>query len=206
MFNSSLNNMNQILQDWHSFSLITKFTALLKWDHWARVYFKVNIFCVLLFEQNPALCGSTHHTKPDSAVSHPPPRLFGWINTESDTVPGDLDRITSRLISLWSASSFACFLPRSDFHTGASCSRLTGKPAAELLFSALRIPHPVATTEERRGVPCAADRRPQPPHLPLPPPPAVTPPSLRGYSSPLKPSLPPPSAGCTEQPTCGPSR
>ncbi|KAG7237096.1 hypothetical protein INR49_032846, partial [Caranx melampygus] len=31
--------------------------------------------------------------------------------------------------------------------------------AAELLLPALRIPHPVASREERRGVPCAADRR-----------------------------------------------
>ncbi|KAF1395508.1 hypothetical protein PFLUV_G00012230 [Perca fluviatilis] len=40
-----------------------------------------------------------------------------------------------------------------------SSPRLTVKAGGAAPFSALRIPHPVASREERRGVPCTADSR-----------------------------------------------
>ncbi|KAM7419574.1 hypothetical protein PAMA_016602 [Pampus argenteus] len=43
-----------------------------------------------------------------------------------------------------------------------ACVRISIQ-ASGLLFSALLIPHPVATREERRGVPCTADTQPPPP-------------------------------------------
>lgn len=85
-----------------------------------------------------------------------------------------------------------------DFHTGASSAPalvwLSNQAGAGFVFLRLRIPHPVASREERRGVPCAADSR----HT------AAASSSEKHHRvcqrlfSLLNPSLRPPSAGCTE--------
>lgn len=71
-------------------------------------------------------------------------------------------KMNSEQFSLRCASSFACFLPAlslvacTDFHTAPSSAAALvwlSNEAARFVFSALRISHPVATREERRGVP-----------------------------------------------------
>lgn len=120
-------------------------TPLTHWKNYPPPGVKDAFICQIAADEVRAFWSPSSSQPPPTP--HPPTSPVMW--RERRDFPA--------LFSLRSASSFACFLPARSPQCGSLISILPlvwlSNQAARIVFSALRIPHPVAAGEERRGVP-----------------------------------------------------